>query len=959
MATEINLPHKTSNLKRTKRLKLKRFSLHTLLAAIVIGLLALCAEPALAKKRTKRSRRARTEVKKKRTKRSRGARVRRNRRPAPVKPLIIRGTDGIIAAADTFVAFQRPVSITGGLEGRVIALWPSHGLYFNTSGNNWAYQRPNLFTTREDLLSHTFATAYLTPMLENAGAYVMMPRERDWSHVEIIADYDGMDRGEYAVTNGREDWEELEDSTGYAWPGRPLTPADNPFRAGTADIAATVLPKDARNASTASWNVDLPEKGNYAVYVSYASLPNSATDARYTINHLGGSTKVKVNQQMGGGTWIYLGSYDFAKGMQKDPVVELSNISADEGSVVSADAVKVGGGMGSVSRSSYSSDFTSGVPKFNEGSAVYLQTAGMPRHVWQPNNGESDYKDDYMSRAHWANYLAGGSPIFPDTTGLGIPVDMVFAFHTDAGIKRDSTTVGTLGLYSTDDGNPFGNGSARSANADLTRNVTSSVISDIRALYDPMWNSRGSRDRKYFEVRETKMPGMIIEALSHQNFEDMRRALDPEFKFILSRAVYKGILRFLAERYGTTWAVQPLPAKDFAINYLSPGHYRLSWAPQPDKLEPSAFPTYYIIEERIDNGGFRPLATVRTTHYDVEINDDAIHSYRIKAGNDGGVTFPSETLALYDHNHTAPEVTIVNGFTRVAAPGVSDTGAGFDIEKYPPIAAGFDIGTTGPQYDFAEMSEYSSNYNPGWGASHGNFESRVLAGNTFDFVIEHGQGIKKAGHGFISTSASAYAESQPSAADPKVVDLMLGLQKTDVRPGSGEVRHQAFPPELRQRLMAHSRHGGALLASGSFVGSDLLTAPNDSTPVPAENLRFAREVLGITSSTDENCVGGTVAMIPGRIPGFYANNFDFQTYPDEKHYGVTTPDALYPTDERDVVMRYYDCGLPAAVATEIKPAEGAAISRSLVIGFPIEAVTDPVEREVMIRAALKFLLGKQ
>ena len=92
-----------------------------------------------------------------------------------------------------------------------------------------------------------------------------------------------------------------------------LTEGENPFRMGTSERVETVDEKHADRRSTAVWNADMPARGRYAVYVSYASYPNSATDARYTINHLGGSTTVKVNQRMGGGTWIYLGHYDLAK----------------------------------------------------------------------------------------------------------------------------------------------------------------------------------------------------------------------------------------------------------------------------------------------------------------------------------------------------------------------------------------------------------------------------------------------------------------------------------------------------------------------------------------------------------------------------------------------------------------------------------------------------------------------
>ena len=139
---------------------------------------------------------------------------------------------------------------------------------------------------------------------------------------------------------------------------------------------STVSARQASEQSNAAWNADIPARGRYAVYVSYASHPNSATDAHYKINHLGGTTDVKVNQQMGGGTWLYLGHYDFAKGKQQLPIVELSNISDDDDAVVSADAVKIGGGMGNVARSPKNDPglmpVTSDSPRFTEGARYWL-----------------------------------------------------------------------------------------------------------------------------------------------------------------------------------------------------------------------------------------------------------------------------------------------------------------------------------------------------------------------------------------------------------------------------------------------------------------------------------------------------------------------------------------------------------------------------------------------------------
>ena len=421
-------------------------NIHRFLAIVVAAVLVFAA-PAEGYGRTRSKARTTQVSKKKKKSRKKTSRRRNTRRKRAAAPLVIRGTTGPIADTEPFVTIARSAAIPKGLEGRTIALWPSHGRYFDNNEGQWRWQRPRLFGTVEDLLSTGFATQYIAPMLENAGAYVMMPRERDPGTVEIIADYEGTDDGEYSIANGRHKWEEMEAGSGFALPKRPLRDGDNPFGMGTSDIVETVGADDTDRESLAQWRGDFPRRGEYAVYVSYASTPRSATDALYTVNHMGGTTEVTVNQRMGGGTWVYLGTYEFDKGKSELAAVELTNRSGDGKAVVSADAVKFGGGTGSVARgqSGYES-FSSGSPRANEGARYWLQYSGMPPEVYTPNEGTNDYKDDYMGRALWVNYLSGGSEVLPDSAGLKIPVDMAFAFHTDAGLRDDGTTVGTLGL---------------------------------------------------------------------------------------------------------------------------------------------------------------------------------------------------------------------------------------------------------------------------------------------------------------------------------------------------------------------------------------------------------------------------------------------------------------------------------------------------------------------------------
>ena len=85
---------------------------------------------------------------------------------------------------------QRPYPITKGMQQRHLSVWASHGRYYKNDQKEWTWQRPYLYCTTEDLFTQTIVIPYLIPMLENAGAYVFTPRERDWQPHEVIVDND-------------------------------------------------------------------------------------------------------------------------------------------------------------------------------------------------------------------------------------------------------------------------------------------------------------------------------------------------------------------------------------------------------------------------------------------------------------------------------------------------------------------------------------------------------------------------------------------------------------------------------------------------------------------------------------------------------------------------------------------------------------------------------------------------
>ncbi|MDO4820171.1 MAG: hypothetical protein Q3994_07350, partial [Prevotella sp.] len=85
---------------------------------------------------------------------------------------------------------SRPYIPSYGLQGRHLTVWASHGIYYNVEKQRWIWQRVPLHLTREDLFTQTIVVPYLMPMLEDAGAVVFTPRERDWQRNEVVVDND-------------------------------------------------------------------------------------------------------------------------------------------------------------------------------------------------------------------------------------------------------------------------------------------------------------------------------------------------------------------------------------------------------------------------------------------------------------------------------------------------------------------------------------------------------------------------------------------------------------------------------------------------------------------------------------------------------------------------------------------------------------------------------------------------
>lgn len=818
---------------------------------------------------------------------------------------------------------SRPYFVSHGLFDRHLSLWASHGRYYDGKKDRWKWQRPNLFGTTEDLFTQTIVIPYLIPMLENAGAVVFTPRERDWQKNEVIVDNGG--RG-YVEDSGKETWKTAQEN-GFAYHAGTYRDGENPFTQGTARAVKATKKAD---VSWASYQPNIPQGGKYAVYVSYQSLKNSVSDAQYIVMHKGQRTVFKVNQQMGGGTWVYLGTFDFDRGNNEFNRVVVTNSSSESG-VVTTDAVRFGGGMGNIERGGS----CSGMPRCLEGARYSAQWAGAPYSVYSSKNGSDDYGDDINVRSNMTNWLAGGSTYVPTLEGKKVPIELSLAVHSDAGYTTvNDSIIGSLAICTTsfNDGR-LNSGVSRMVSHDFADSLLTGLQRDISGKYRK-WTRRYLWDRNYSETRKPEVPSAIIETMSHQNFADMRRGLDPNFRFTLARSLYKTILRFVNGNHSVPSVVQPLPVSNFRIERNSSGGLRLSWIAEKDEQEPTAVPTSYIVYTSEDGMGFDNGTVVYTSSFDFEAKKSVNYCFKVTALNRGGESFPSETLAAYlSKSAHAKDILVVDGFSRLSGPAVVDdySRQGFDLGSDIGVSYGLTAGWNGRQQCF-DKSRAGSEGEGSLGYCGDELAGRFIMGNNRDGSVCHVKDIAMSGaYNVVGCSLEALDNNLVKLDHYNLVDIAFGLQRND---GHSLVVYKTFSETLQSKLRSYAKSGGRILVSGAYVGSDM-TQPHERS--------FMSDVLKTTFTGTDTNAGNN--MVDG-----LGLSFDIIRQINDRHFAATSVDRIAACDGRSFAAMRYQDGSTAGVAYD------GTDYKSFVMGYPYECINNVRTRQQVMKGLLGFLL---
>jgi N-acetylmuramoyl-L-alanine amidase len=755
----------------------------------------------------------------------------------------------------------------GALSGASIFVNPGHGWLGRP--NNWITQRGVSHGLIEDHSNAEAVLQFLVPYLWQAGARVYTCRERDLNPNMVIVEHDG---------EGYSEWGD--------WEGEEVEGARGGTQRSVAGTAKAIP------SAAATFTADIPKDDHYAVYIWYTptTLGKAARDARVTIKHSGGESIWRQDQRKDGATWKYVGTFYFeADSNEEHRQVVIDNVSAEDGRMISVDAVRFGGGMGD--QIGAEGGTISGHPRWEESGLYYAEFKGY-------NPPESDFRRfnsvSAMGRlAEWEmEDWEEGKTIY-------------VSWHTNASATGQSRGLSTF-IYGMNGWGPLSDFCGFPGSKELMHYVHDEILSDVRATVIPDWKDAGKICRWLGETnphRNKKMPAALFEMGFHDNAEDAAKILDPQFRKVVSRAVMQGIVNFYAnEMDGFDITTQlPEPPTHFYARYSEGSWVEFNWSEPPyrkgedDQLLGDRA-TSYRLYKSLNGKGFDGGRDVPSRRAMVKVNPGETAYFRVTAVNDGGESFPSETLCVRWSRTDRPRVLVVNGFDR--------------------LDRAMNLRRTNERYFRV-------------------WERGIISKmNTFDYSIQHAQALDAVGCNFDSTSNEALGSGRFNLSSYDAIVWILGKE-------SGET--EAMSEKEQEIVSEYLKQGGSLFVSGSDLGWDLDGADKGRA--------FYRDTLS-ARYMDDDAVSNAASGAAGSIfDGLGSLSFGSEA---DSVYPVVAPDVIQPEGNAKAALHYEGTSPGRVAAIQANSGEGKLVY----LAFPFETIEQPYKRHEIMARAIDYLTGE-
>jgi hypothetical protein len=764
----------------------------------------------------------------------------------------------------------------GALSGRIVFMNCGHGWTFDPT--YWRLQRPVALNSMNEDYGNLDQLNFFAAYCFNAGAIVASMRPLGQQTNEVVLDN---------VSAGVTFAGTWSDSTSTYYFGKP---GELPYR--YASLAPT-------ETATATYTPDIPATGYYPVY-TWVRAGSDRGDQLYRIRHTGGETPYRVPHYMVGNGWVYLGEYYFNAGANPaNGSVVISNLrGSTNGSVVIADAIRFGNGMGSVDRGGG----VSGYPREEESCRYWIQASlGQGQSTNLYDTSGNDEQDSWSAPPRMSaemNREQSGSMF----------KRIHLSFHSNA--SGSGSSRGVEGLITTV---PTPN---QAAFARLCGQTVNDELVGISLTLEYPWFDRGTNitySGAYGELSDNsfvgEMDATIIEVAYHDNATDAALLRDPRVRNAVGRAAMHAVVKYM-NQFDTNdpapliFLPEP-PGNVRAIGSFG-GVVSLAWA-APASVANSGAPTNYLIYQSTNGYGFgNPISVGNVTSFTITNLPVGVDYYfRVAAANTGGESFPSAVVGCRPPLFGgSAKILYVNAFDR------------FDR-------------TTDLKQNFV-----SQNYVPP-GPAGGN--DRVLPRriNSFDYVVPHGKATSAAGVAFDSCQHTAVASDLVALAHYPVVIWACGNEST---------ADETFSSVEQAKVAAFLAAGGDLFVSGSEIAWDL---DRPSGPTAADR-NFLHQQLHAAYVADSSSVWSFNGVANSIFAGNVAGSFDDGS---QGIYLAGYPDLIAPANGATAGINYSNVNYGTA-GIVYDGADGGG--KVVYLGFPFETILDAGVRRDYLADALNF-----
>lgn len=765
----------------------------------------------------------------------------------------------------------------GGLSDKIVYVHGGHGYTASSPGTGeFSFQRGEevIGGTPSEMiedLGNVDQMNFLADYLFRAGATVVPMRPVNHQTNEVVLD---------------------NDDSGVTFVGSWTNSAAGIYFGSAGDVPYKYAATSSTETAYARYNPNIAEAGFYPVYAWTRYGSDRATDQLYRVNHSGGITEVTINHRRVGNGLVYLGTYYFEAG--NSGYVDISNRSNSPGSVVIADMLRFGNGMGDINRG----DGVSGLPREDEAALYWVE--------WHVARSQGISTTEYRSAGtDDRDATVGVSPRYSEYMNResdgALKDRALVSYHSNAAGGR-----GVTALHNTSHGGTTPN------QVEYARALAQEINDDLVAqngLLEPDWHNRGTNvlyehpDFNYGELNNSlinnEFDATIVEVAFHDNLSDTQLMREQYVRDAVARATYQGLVKYFRTVDGNTTSATELPPPVSGVHAQSnaPGSVTISWVTPASNDYSGGAPTAYRIYASTNGYGFDGgtlvdgggVTTATLTGYDPTIP----YYFKVVAVNDGGESHASEVVSALPSGG-AKQVLIVNGFDR-------------DDRALNPRQ------TLPSPYNTVDRV-------------------RLRGSNTWDYVVQVASAIHTATPGVHvnSTSNEAVIGGAVNLTDYDTVIWILGEEST---------ADDTFNATEQAKVEQFIAGGGNLFVSGAEIAWDL--------DAQAGGVSFFETTLkGNYVSDDSNTYN--VAPAPGGIFAGLANfSFDNGT----QFYNSEWPDVINPQAGAQAALAYSGgTGGNAAIQLPGAGARGDVV----MFGFPFETITTAANRAAVIERVFDF-----